>query len=67
MSGSLPTVRQWLRDKSDDAMPKCPECGRYLGIRDGMFSECGRDVWLCDYCDEEFDPKSATASEGGPG
>jgi hypothetical protein len=59
-TSALPTVRQWLRDCRDDpdqATPKCPSCGCYLGVREAMFNESGIDEWLCDNacCDERVD------------
>ena len=45
---NLPSVWAWENKTPDAATPKCPECGRGLGIRRAMFSASGRDVWLCD-------------------
>jgi len=51
----LPSVEAWERDHPHEATPRCPQCGYLLGIRRGLFTRSGRDVWLCDVCRREFD------------
>lgn len=52
----LMSVYRWRRegDMAADATPKCPHCGRHLGIRLGIWRDNGRDAWLCDK-DGEFE------------
>jgi len=53
-------VRRWRRDcreaAQDQATPKCPGCGRRLGIREAMFCESGTDEWECDNACDVSDP-----------
>lgn len=46
------TVRQWRAETPDAETPRCPNCGRLLGIRNGMWRDNGRDAWLCENCGE---------------
>ena len=47
------TPMQWRRsDDGSQATPKCPNCGRHLGILPGMWRDNNRDAWLCDQCGE---------------
>lgn len=43
----FPTVEQWQRE-ADRATPRCPSCGRHLGIRLAMWNASNRDEWTCD-------------------
>lgn len=44
----FPTVEQWRREEPDGATPRCPSCGRHLGIRLAMWNVSNRDEWICD-------------------
>jgi ribosomal protein L37AE/L43A len=57
MSDLMP-VEQWQREHPDDATPPCPKCGRHLGVFMKMWSSKFWDVWLCEECDETFDPEN---------
>ena len=48
------TVADWRCSElpEDLATPPCPKCGRSLGIRDAMWTDTGRDMWLCETCGE---------------
>ena len=47
------TVSEWQdKDKTDWATPLCPHCRMHLGVRSGLWTDSGRDVWLCDKCGE---------------
>ena len=50
----MKTVEEWryAENKADATIPKCPQCGIYLGIRRGVWWAGGKDTWLCDKCGE---------------
>jgi predicted RNA-binding Zn-ribbon protein involved in translation (DUF1610 family) len=49
----LLTVYKWrATEVIAGATPLCPNCGRHLGIRLGIWRDNGRDAWLCDKCGE---------------
>jgi hypothetical protein len=64
----VPTVRQWQRDcnesGTDQATPKCPLCGRCLGVREAMYNPSGTDEWLCDNACCDGNEWEATDNDG---
>ena len=50
IASALPSVYRWERETPEAATPQCPQCWRQLGILRAMFTNGGRDEWLCEEC-----------------